>query len=81
MKNKITYLRKCELCGEKTEWIWRDKDSNISPTLQDSDLYLSISMSVENPRSFDYCEKCELTTLQTRIAWDFVDTFTDLVYV
>lgn len=67
MKNKITYIVRCEFCNEKTEYIARM--GNVNNSLSDKDIRKMVSIYSENSKIVQYCDHCKLETLQTRIAW------------
>jgi len=67
MDKRISYLLKCEKCGNLEEFIARD--TNINSILTDQDIFNMIVEHLDAPRTISYCFECRMSTLQTRVAW------------
>ena len=69
MKEKVLYYTKCMKCGNIQEYIMRDK--NINPTIKEDGVNLIIGNTIENPYTVNWCEKCNIHTLQMVVGWDY----------
>jgi hypothetical protein len=67
MNKQIIYILRCEFCGNETEFIQRDE--SINSKLTDNDIRMSIAAHAQEPYEAQYCDSCEMETLQKRIAW------------
>jgi len=67
MDKRISYLLKCEKCGNLEEFIARD--TNINSSLTDQDIFDMVARNLDTPRTISYCFECRMSTLQTRVAW------------
>lgn len=67
MELNVARIDRCEKCGTETEYLVRSE--NINSCLTDGDILKIISAKAEQPQSYDYCDKCEMSTLTTTIAF------------
>jgi protein-arginine kinase activator protein McsA len=71
MKKTIIEIRKCENCGKKSHYIIRQigKLSSTNSDLTDTDIWRIVVNAREDNFEFRGCEKCNLYTKQTIVAY------------
>lgn len=76
MKDKVTYTRKCMRCNQLEDYQMREMGewSQTNPQLSDSGIFKIIADKVKDPYTSDWCDRCQMHTLQMTVGWDYMET-------
>lgn len=66
MKEVLYYL-KCNYCNE--EYVHIMRDDKINKNMSDGAILKLVNSYAKNPFTVQFCEECNMLTLQTRVAW------------